>query len=222
MKNRFLLAALILSLLCVPTAFGQEQTKPLPDRWHGFVLEQSTPDDAFKVFGKPSKDSITSFDPNPISHWITKRRKEKIFRSLEYKKPTEGVDKAWLIFLEGKLVSIALQLKGGAVSPNALGAIYGVEFTPVIGQSDLAFSPRDFERNQGRIYPKTYPTVYNLVATSTNSFIAAGVGNVPSFGGALARSAGVPDKPGSFPGTVVFISLVSRTMENKDGADVLK
>ena len=61
-----------------------------------------------------------------------------------------------------------------------------------------------------------------MVAVSEKSFVEAMVGNVPSLGGALARSAGIPDQPGTFPGKVEFVTLVSRTLENRDGADVLK
>ncbi len=48
------------------------------------------------------------------------------------------------------------------------------------------------------------------------------ISNVPSFAGALAKSVGVPDDPGTFPGKVAMIQLISRTLENRDGADVLK
>ena len=92
----------------------------------------------------------------------------------------------------------------------------------IIGSLDIVRSPRDYERNQGKVYPKTYPTVYHMVAVSEHSFVTAMVGNVPSFLGALARSSGIPDKLGSFSGKVDFIALFSRTLENREGADVLK
>ena len=92
----------------------------------------------------------------------------------------------------------------------------------MVNATDVAFRPRDFEQNQGRTYPKTYPVVYSMVAVSNRSFIAARVRNVPSFAGAFARSAGIPDQPGSLPGKVEHITLISRTLENRDGADVLR
>jgi hypothetical protein len=114
-----------------------------------------------------------------------------------------------------------LDVKKG-ISPAGLSNIYGVQFQPMINAVDIAFRPQDFERNQGKVYPKTFPTVYHMVAVSEHSFVAAMISNVPSFGGALARSMGIPDQPGTLPGRVEFIQLVSRTLENKDGADVLK
>jgi len=158
---------------------------------------------------------------NPLESWVSKKRKEKVFKTLEYKNPKAGVEKVWLAFLDDKLVSILMDLKEGTVSPNGLGSIYGLEFQPLIGQAELGFSPRDYERNQGKIYPKNYPTVYHLTAASERSFVVAMVGNVPSFGGVFAKGLGVPDKPGSFPGKVMFIQILSRTLENRDGADVL-
>ncbi len=221
MKKQILPAVFLLVSL-TPVLLAQESDRPLPDRWHGLTLNEATPEDAVKSLGTPAKDALSSLDANPLNQWITKKRKQKIFRTLEFKKPVAGVEKAWLAFLDGKLVSVTLDMKEGVVSPNGLSAIYGIEFRPVISQANLGFSPRDYERNQGQIYPKTYPTVYHLTATSERSFVIAMIGNVPSFGGAFAKGLGVPDKPGSFPGKVSFIQLISRALENKDGVEALK
>ena len=191
-----------------------------PDRWRGLILDQSTPGDAINTLGTPAKDSIGKLNGGTIQSWLTKRTKEKIFRTLEFKKP-EGIDKAWLWFLDGKLVAIMLDVKKG-IAPAGLSNIYGIEFYPMVGAADVGFNPRNYERNQGRVYPNTYPTVYSMVGVSEKSFVDAMVSNVPSFGGALARSAGIPDQPGTFPGKVEFVTLISRTLENRDGADVLK
>ncbi|MBA3442197.1 MAG: hypothetical protein H0T92_20250 [Pyrinomonadaceae bacterium] len=148
----------LLTLIIAHAILGtaQEQDKPMPDRWRGLILDQSTPDDAIRVLGQPSKDKTDNLAPSRIDAWITKKRKEKIFRLLEFKK-SEGIDHAWLWFLDNKLVSILLDLKKGTVSPNALNNIYGVQFQPMVSGLDLAMSPRDYERNEGRVYPKTYP-----------------------------------------------------------------
>lgn len=193
---------------------------PMPDRWRGLVLDKSTPEDAIRILGTPEKDKPGSVAVFRIKNWLSKQARERVFRTLEFKKPA-GIDKASLSFLDGKLVAISLDVKKG-ISPNALANIYGVEFQPAVGTLDIAFNPRDYERNQGRVYPKTYPTVYSLVAASEKSFIDAMISNVPSFGGAFVKAMGVPDQPGSFPGRVDFITLVSRRLENRDGAEVLK
>ncbi len=195
-----------------------------PDRWRGLILNESTPNDALKLLGKADKDE--SSQPlrvfGGVSRWLTKRQKEKIFRVIEFKLGKEqGVQKAVLYFLEDKLVRIMLDLKAGEVSPNGLGTIYGLKLLPMVGALDIAMSPADYERNQGNIYPKSYPTVYYLVGMSEKSFVSGMVGN-SSFGSILAKSMGVLDQPNSFPGKVEYIDLISRVLENRDGTDILK
>lgn len=204
--------------LCLAAA--QDQVKPQPDRWRGLVLNESTPRDAISTLGQPEKDSLNRIYADPINNWLTKKHKDKIFRTLEFKNP-EGIDKALLYFHDEKLVAIMLDVKKG-ISPEGLANIYGVEFQPVVKAAEIAAFPRDYERREGKVYPKTYPTVYHMVATSERSFVSAMISNVPSLGGAFARSAGIPDKPGSFPGRVDFVTLISRSLENRDGADMLK
>lgn len=213
------LILIVLFLLPIPV-YAQEQEAPLPDRWRGLVLDQSTPEDAIKVFGKPKKDVMTRLTSTAIQNWLSKKCKERVFRTLEFNKP-EGVDKAFLSFLDNKLVAITIDVKKG-ISPAGLANIYGIPFQPAIGALDIAMRPRNYEQHQGQVYPRIFPTVYSMVAVSERSFVDAMVTNVPSFGGALARSMGIPDQPGSLPGKVEFISLISRTLENKDGADVLR
>lgn len=212
---------LVLLLLASPTlAYSQDSESAKPDRWRGLILDQSTPEDAIRILGQPASDKIGKLYVFKIQSWLSKRTKEKIFRTLEFKKP-EGIDKARLSFLDNKLVAIDLDVKKG-IAPVALANIYGIEFQPLVGAADIAFNPRDYEQNQGRVYPKTYPVTYSMVAVSKNSFIDAMISNVPSFGGALTRSMGIPDQPGTFPGRVETITMVSRSLENKDGVDVLK
>lgn len=213
--------SLVITLLAFCSAgIAQDSDGPKPDRWRRLVLDESTPEDAMRILGTPANDKLGSVAVFRIKSWLSKQAGERVFRTLEFKKP-EGIDKATLSFLNGKLVAISLDVKKG-IAPGALSNIYGVEFQPAVNATDIAFRPRDYERNQGRVYPKTYPTVYSMVAVSERSFIDAMVSNVPSFGGAFAKSMGVPDQPGTFPGKVEQIVLVSRKLENRDGADVLK
>lgn len=211
----------LIILCCTVTITTQEQDSPKPDRWRGLIIDQSTPEDASRILGNPAKDKVGSLTVYSLHRWVSKKHKEKVFRNLEFKKP-EGVEKATLSFLNDKLVMITLDIKSGTVAPNALSNIYGVPFQPMVSAMDLALFSKDYEQNQGKVYPKTYPTTYALAAISERSFVSAMISNVPSFLGALGKSAGVQDEPGSFPGKVEFIQIISRTLENKDGADVLK
>src|SRR5258705_3230427 len=52
-RYRYLLL-MVLWAVCVPV-FTQDNDNPQPDRWRDLVLDQSTPEDALKVLGKPSR-----------------------------------------------------------------------------------------------------------------------------------------------------------------------
>ena len=210
MKIYFLLLVLSISVMA--------QNNVKPDQWRGFILNQSTPEDALRLLGLPAKDSIERlriFDVD--SKWITSKHKEKVFRQLTYKN-TQSMDKVEFSFLDGYLVMIDLDLEQETAA-SALSRIYGIEFIPKVSGLAESWMPGDYERNQGRIYPKTYPTVYSLGGVSTNSFIGALVNN-SSVGKILRDSIGVRDT-GDFPGKIARIQIISRVLENKDGSDAL-
>lgn len=151
------------------------------------------------------------------SKWITEKQKQKIYRRLEFK--PEGMKKAALFFADGKLIMIEL-FPAKEPQAAALSNIYGLQFIPRISGIDQVLNPRDYERREGRVYPKTYPSVYSMAAVHEKVFVGAMVGNV-GFGAALRGSAGVADSD-PFPGKVGRIQIVSRKLENLDGADALK
>ena len=125
-----------------------------------------------------------------------------------------------LYFLKDKLVVIQLD-PHAKIAPTALPKAYGVEFNPIVSGIDEAMSPQLFERNQGKVYPKTYPTSYSLVGAAPKSIINALIDN--AVGSAMKSVFGVRDTAGGgFPGTVHNIQLLSRTLENRQGADLLK
>jgi hypothetical protein len=198
-------------------AFAQEG--PKPDRWRGLVIDEATPEDAIKALGQPSSrktDQVRGFFVD--NKWISRKRDEKVFDVLQFKN-AEGVKIAALTFLDGKLAIIYVGLK---TEPEAaaLSGIYGVNFMPRISGVDLAIAPQDYERREGRVYPKTYPSVYYLVSVTEKVFVGGLVSNA-SMGAALRGSMGIPDA-GAMPGKVVAVQMISRRLENKDGADALK
>jgi hypothetical protein len=195
-----------------------DSDRPQPDRWRGLVIDQSTPEDAMSILGKPESDKIESMRVYRIDKWTSAVRHKKVFRKLKFKKP-QGVDSASLYFMDNKLVMIELDTSN--LFPNSLPHIYGIEFTPMVESIDVAMNPQDFERNQGKIYPKSFPTVYSMVAVSKRSFVSAMVGN-SSFGSVFRRSMGVGDAAGDYPGKVILLQIISRALENRDGADALK
>jgi hypothetical protein len=184
---------------------AQAQDKPLPDRWHGLILDQSTVDDALKALGKTSSDKTIG-------------PKDKAFRVVTFKK-VAGMNEAKLMFRDDKLVSIGLQ-PAKRIEARALPNIYGIEFDVQVSGIEEAVNPKDYERSQGKVYPKTYPAMYFLNAVTERSTIRCVIAN-NSLGSIIGQTAGVRDNNG-FPGRVSLIQLNSRVLDNRDGADVLK
>lgn len=206
------------------SVFGQieptqpKSDSPQPDRWRGLIIDEATPDDAIKLLGEPKKDKIDSLQVFGIRDWLSKQIKDKKFRLLGYEK-IEGLDFVWLGFLNDKLVFIKLDPK--KLPTNALARAYGVEFAPNFDGINVAFNPKNYERNQGKLYPTNYPAVYDLIAVSEKTFLCAAVSN-GSFGSILKEAMGVPDSTISFPGKIIYLLIVSRKLENLDGVDQLK
>jgi hypothetical protein len=194
MKKTLTLLALI--ILSATVTFAQE-----PDRWHGLALDQSTVDDAVKSLGAAKDDSTRAG-----------------MRTLKYKK-IAGMKEVILGFKYGKLVSILLRPEQ-KINADALPNIYGIKFTPKFSGISEAMNPRDYERHEGKVYAKTYPTVYELRAETERSRVQCLIDN-GSFGAILKNGTGIRDE-GGFPGRVTLIVLASRTLDDTKGADMLK
>jgi hypothetical protein len=67
LKRSAILATLILILSF--GAVAQEQDKPMPDRWRGLVIDQSTPEDAIRILGEPKKDKVGSLTVMDVRSW---------------------------------------------------------------------------------------------------------------------------------------------------------
>jgi hypothetical protein len=206
------------------SVFGQtDETKaksdfPKPDRWRGLIIDETTRDDAIKLLGKPKKDKTDSLQIFGIRDWLIKDIKQKKYRILSYEK-IEGLDSVGLGFVDDKLIFIKLDPKN--LPTNALARAYGIDFAPNFSGINVAFNPKNFERNQGKLYPKNYPSVYDLIAVSEKTFLCAAIDN-SSFNSVFKEAIGIPDSTISFPGKVTYLQIVSRKLENFDSVDQLK
>ena len=204
------------------------QDSPKPDRWRGLVLDEATPEEAFSILGRAEKDNVDRLRVFYLSSkWITKKHKEKVFRTIRWKEnkglnpSVKGIKYVQLSFLNNKLAMIEFEVKE-KIDASALENIYQIQFDPRIDGIDEAFNPQNFERMQGRVYPKIYPTVYYLQSATENSFLGVLVDNA-SMGAVLKNVTGVKDSPGNgFPGKIANFQIVTRRLENRDGEDALK
>lgn len=205
---------LVLVLLAVSTIAQSAQ----PDRWKGLIIGESSPEDAVRLLGAPESTKTDRLQiKGADANWLTKAITEKKFQILTFKK-VQSVDRATLSFQDGRLAVIELDMAEQPAA-SALPRIYNISFAPRISGMTEALYPKDFERNQGRVYPKSYPTVYDLVAVTETTFVSALIAN-NSFGTILRKTAGATDT-GDFPGKAILIRIISRSLENRDGADAL-
>lgn len=198
---------LLLTLLSLPLAAQS------PDRWRGLIIDESTPENAMTILGTPNADKTDSFRVYKIEDWLTKSIREKKWRRLEYKN-VEGFDKVILAF-DTKLVFIELNPK--KLDPDVLENAYGVSFTMTADKFIRAMEPGRISNETGRT--RSFPSFYYLYAKPEKTFILASVANT-SFGAMLGAKS-INDDVG-FPGKVTILQIISRTLENRDGVEILK
>jgi hypothetical protein len=208
---------LFLAFTFCAAALAQEQDKPMPDRWRGLIINQSTPEDAIKTLGQPVSDKNESFRPYPFDKRIS--TKGKTFRHLKFKE-IKGLDSARLVFTDDKLVCIFLDLKE-SIPASAIQNNYGIEFEPKIGGIESSSNPRDYERHEGKLYPKNYPAGYYLVGMTPEVWIGAAINN-SSFASLMLGSSRGSTGGGAFPGKAISVIILSRSLDTREGADVLK
>jgi hypothetical protein len=199
-----LLASIALLACCCFLGVSQVEDGPKPDRWRGLILDESTAEDALKILGKPAKDKTVT--------------KETASRIITFKN-LKDISEAQLIFEKDRLVIINLK-PSAKIDAKAIPNIYGLEFEPRVSGLQEAVNPGDYERHKGRVYPKTYPAVYELICVTPRSKVTCLIGN-NSFVSILKQSAGIRDEA-EFPGHAILIQLVSRTLDNRKGTDALK
>jgi hypothetical protein len=218
-----LLLALIISLSASIAAQirppVEDQDTPLPDRWRGLVINESTPEDAIKVLGKPTQDKMEGADTYPLNQRLTLDEDSKDARKLSYDK-IEGMSRVDLLFKKERLILIELR-PNKKIRASALSRIYGIHFSPKIS-SIYDVSPRVYDTRS--VAPAEYPSNYYLIALSDTTYVSAEIkGSVAGMlMGGNTRGKITADDDGGFPGKVSKIQIISRKLDNHEGADILK
>lgn len=210
-----LLPLFILIFVLSFTVFSQN-----PDSWRGLVLDEATPEKAAEILGKPKTDKANqSFRPLKFNEWFDVKTKN--FRIFHYENAAaiEGFKDVKLIFRNEKLV--ALTLEPEKLEASALSRAYGVEFQYLSDKISQSMAPRDFERDNGKTYPKNYPDIYYLMHNAEKSYIFALIAN-NSLGAILGKGMGVKDASESIPGKVAVIQLITKSLEETKSRDLLK
>ena len=160
-----------------------------------------------------------------IGDWLSKSTKEKI-PAMQWR-DIHGMQGVSLFFLNDKLVAIDLFLKA-EVRAAALEALYGAKFQHLISNAKRDFDNSiragngqepAYQRDRGETFSNVNNGMYHIGAKTEKSFIVAlcNVGIKES----MKRDLGA-GTDSTRPGKVMMIQLYSRTLENRDGEDVLK
>jgi len=224
MKHFPKFAVALFVFLCVTPLVAQEN-KPAPDRWAGMVLHVSTPEDAIRLFGTPSKDKnkVDLDIPRAIS-WLSDKYKEKVFRTLRYKRIQEYTNVRFG-FLDGKLVSICMEAPNAEIEedkwtdPDDLEPLFGVVFKPNRRKHGIKLPPpSEFQANAPTQLGKDdYDYWYDMIAVSEHSFIVAIADNYKEISGLFEsrdakRRKLINARGMRYPGFVSSIEILSRTL----------
>jgi hypothetical protein len=203
----------IVALSLGPAGVGWAQA---PDSWRGLTLDRATIEDAVAALGQPSKVKENQKLRTPVGAWLARSAR---YTTLEFKK-VAGVKRARLYFQEGTLRVVELGLRE-KINPDSLAQAYGLAFTPRVPKMQLAFSPENYERQAGKLYPKRYPQRYHLIAVSERAYVVAEVwrGQWAMLGADLAGQLGDAT---SFPGKVRLIQLISTSLRDARGLGALR
>ncbi len=214
MKVKLTFLSILVFAICT---LGQDKAQT--NQWRGLILDEATPEQVLEKFKNPKTDKGNQqFRPLKYNEWF-KVKNNKNFRFIHYEN-IEGFKDVKLFFLESKL--IAIQLEPEKLAASALEQSYGVDFEVLISGFEQAVNSGDYERDKGKVYPKSFPTVYEVMNKSEKSFLFAGIAN-NSFGTILGKSMGVDvDDSNSLPGKVYMIQLISRKLESNTGTNLLK
>ena len=192
----------------------QDEVRPKFDGWHGLFLDQSTPENAIDLLGKPISDKLDRLHVHVVDKWVSVKHKEKIFRILTFKK-IEEVDQVDLAFLDSKLVMISLNL--GALGKNwpvrSLADMFGIGFTAV-KKIPKDGQPSDYESTVSSNNLRFSENVYHMVAVSTRSYFYIYVTD-QNFGRMFARNAGLKNTVANttrLPGKVITMEIISRRL----------
>jgi hypothetical protein len=213
----------LIILFCAASLFAVSD-EPRPNQWAGMVLNVSNPDDAIRLFGMPAKDKdrIPLDLPRPLS-WLSDRYKEKVFRTITYKK-LHDYKQVQFSFLEGTLVAITMEapnaeLEENWIDPDDLEQLFGVTFKPHKRKYNSKLpSPLEFQANAPTELKKDdYAYWYDMIAVSEKSFVLAIADNYQYRSGLfdspdVKRRKKINAQGSRYPGYVSNIEIISRTL----------
>ncbi len=234
---RYLLLIFIVLLIAMPAPLMAQNAELQADGWRGLVLDVSTPEDAIRVLGKPSKDEDKeSVRIWGIDNWLSGKEKQKIFRTLTYKwGKVKGAEFVELAFLEGRLALITLQdlpspdrRDEGWLDPDDLAKVFSLPFKPRKREASKNLPSLSEFQSAAPPQLSKYETYYDVLGIGDKSFIVAAVDNDKEISGYVGIFGADPtagsrekekkkvrkaiDTGGKYPGYVSALKIISRRL----------
>ena len=186
------------------------------------VINEAKPDDAISKLGKPDEDKVDRLRIFDIDNkLITPEIKKNQYRHLTWKK-LDGFKQVRMAFKDERLLYVYLWLdKEKQFAASTLAGLYGVEFQPKTTTIGEIFSgPIGGSPLSGKKHTP-YPDVYSLIGRVETNWVSATIFN-GGFKHVMLGDGDTSKETGAFPGKVGAVQIVSRTLENRTGGDVLK
>ena len=234
---RYILLMIVALLTTNPAPVMAQNHEMQSDGWRGFVLDVSTPEDAIRILGKPSKDEDKeSVRIWGIDNWLSGKEKQKVFRTLSYKwGKAKGAEFVELAFLDGSLAVITLQelptpdrRQAGWIDPDDLAKIFAIPFKPRKREASKNLPPLSEFQSAAPTELSKYESYYNVLGIADKSFIVALVDNDKDISGYVGifgpdPTAGSREKEkksirkgidagGKYPGYVSSLKIISRRL----------
>ncbi|MFN7944396.1 MAG: hypothetical protein U0Z53_03515 [Blastocatellia bacterium] len=230
MKRRIIITVFaFLVILSHSRLTAQDKIIAGKDHWQGLTLNVATVDNVKQAINLKAKEKTTNLPILLVGKWLDEKHKQRIFKNIYYEN-VNGYSSADFSFLDNRLVMIRLDVDAYArgydfrADPNQLKALFGVEFTPLTKfltkrMPDLsAYNPE-----KERASAKDMDGMYDLLAITESSFIVARVNNGAfygvgdSFGEFLSRRGKKrkDDGQNKYPGKIMYIQMISRSIETK-------
>lgn len=202
--------SLLIILLIAGIGFGQQA-----DRWNGLVIDETTPEQAIALLGKPVSDRMEGFANLWFQRLLTNETSKKNFRVLRFGKELVTTT-MMLTFSSGRLVAIDAFPMDAAANGfiNKLGTKWRLPVKDPATEFEEWDQPRSSEPRKAVTDNMKSPWSmgYNLLAKTPSVFAMVSVLPTPS-----DMSKTEVSEAGPYWGNVMSLTIVSGTLERKPG-----
>ncbi len=202
--------SIIFTLLCGFALAQENNSNNSKDK--AFLFDQTSPEQAIKILGKPQSDKTEKLDILYINDWVGKDYKKEDCRVLFFKQ-FEDLGKVKLTFFEEKLIAIHFIVEKD-IHAAQLSSIYKTQFIPIFNKFAMKSNVNEFEKVTKDVLVVDFPRNYYLIGTSKSSVLTARIFNSYAVDGNVRRepkwSPQNKMKTNPITGKVTDIQILSR------------